>query len=192
MLSEIETKLTRESCRLRPMKPADLEMVLKWRNSERVRTAMYKDHIISMEEHQDWYQRVTDGNTSLHFVFEVDGRPIGVVNTVDIDRTNNKCNWGFYIGDESAPCGAGSAMGFLALERLIEAEGFRKVTGEALGSNDASIRYHRKLGFVEEGRLVDHLLKNDHYVDVVLFAIFNRDWQRIRRELETKIFESRK
>ena len=177
-----------EECRLRRMEYSDLDLVLRWRNSERIRQAMYTDHIITPDEHYAWFERVTRNNVTMHFVFESEGRPLGIVNVVNIDRRNLRCVWGFYIGEEAAPRGAGTAMGYLALEYLFEKEGFHRVMGEALVDNEASIKYHRRLGFLEEGRLVDHVAKNGRYTDVISFAIIDRVWRATRNDLAAMIF----
>jgi UDP-4-amino-4,6-dideoxy-N-acetyl-beta-L-altrosamine N-acetyltransferase len=174
--------------RLRPMVRDDLEVVLAWRNSERIRQVMYTDHVITRDEHYAWFERVTRDNVSMHFVFECEDRPLGVVNVVDIDRRNLRCVWGFYIGEENAPRGSGTAMGYLALDHLFEKEGFHRIMGEALADNEASIKYHRRLGFVEEGRLVDHVVKNGRFTDVVSFALIDRVWRATRDDLAATIF----
>jgi len=177
-----------EECRLRRMEQSDLDLVLRWRNSERIRQAMYTDHVITHDEHHAWFERVTRNNVTMHFVFECAGRPLGVVNVVDIDRSNLRCVWGFYIGEEDAPRGSGTSMGYLALEYLFEKEGFHRVIGEALADNEASIKYHRRLGFVEEGRLAEHVVKNGRYTDVILFAIIDRVWRAMKDNLAAMIF----
>ena len=174
--------------RLRPMGWDDLEVVLAWRNSERIRQAMYTDQIITRDEHYAWFERVTRDNVTMHFVFECEDRPLGVVNVVNIDRRNLRCVWGFYIGEEASPRGSGTAMGYLALEHLFEKEGFHRVMGEALADNEASIKYHLRLGFVEEGRLVDHVVKNGRYVDVISFAIIDRVWRATRGDVAATTF----
>lgn len=180
--------LERKECRLRRMELSDLELVLRWRNSERIRQAMYTDHIITPEEHYAWFERVSRENVSLHFVFEYENRPLGVVNVNGIDRRSHRCVWGFYIGEEEAPRGAGTAMGYLAIEYLFEHEKFHRVIGEALADNEASIKYHRRLGFVEEGRLVEHVVKNGRYTDVITFALLDRVWWSTKPELTATIF----
>ena len=180
--------LERVECRLRLLERSDLELVLRWRNSERIRQAMYTDHVIARDEHYAWFERVSRENVSMHFVFEYKSRPLGVVNVNGIDRRNNRCVWGFYIGEEEAPRGAGTAMGFLALDHLFENERFHRVIGEALADNEASIKYHRRLGFVDEGRLIEHVVKNGRYADVITFALLDRIWRSTKVELSATVF----
>lgn len=179
----------RGQCKLRPMTEADLGQVLEWRNSEHIRRAMYTDHVIAWDEHREWFKRVSTTKTSQHYVFEFAGRPLGVVNVTQLDRTNNKCVWGFYIGVADAPRGSGSAMGWLALEHIVEKLGFHKVVGEALADNEESIKYHRRLGFEEEGRLKEHVLKNGRYIDVVTFGLLDHKWRAARDALAARFFE---
>jgi UDP-4-amino-4,6-dideoxy-N-acetyl-beta-L-altrosamine N-acetyltransferase len=178
----------RDDCRLRPMAEGDLRKVLEWRNDERIRHAMYTDHVISWDEHRAWFERINKEKTSLHFIFEVSGRPLGVVNVTQLDRVNGKCVWGFYIGADDAPRGSGSAMGWLAIEHIIENLNFRKIIGEALADNEESIKYHLRLGFDEEGRLKEHVLKNGEYVDIVTFGLLDRRWRSIRDGLAERFF----
>jgi len=181
--------LSHSDFRLRPMTASDLELVLQWRNSDRVRNNMYTDHIIRPEEHRAWFEKVSYEKRSLHFVFEYLGKPVGVVNINQIDRTNNKCSWGFYIGENNLPKGCGSAMGFFALDHLFSSLGFRKVIGEVFAFNEDSMRFHKRLGFVEEGRLLRHLLKNGVFQDVVTLAIFDTDWHRVKPTLVRNFFD---
>jgi len=183
---------SRSDFRLRPMAESDLQTVLKWRNSEHVRNNMFTDHIISPEEHRAWFEKVSNEKRSLHLIFEYLGRPIGVVNIDQIYRLTNKCVWGFYLGERDLPKGCGSAMGFFALEYLFDRLGFRKVIGEVFTFNADSMRFHKRLGFIEEGRLAKHCLKNGISEDVTTMVILDSDWQRIRPTLISRFFEVEK
>lgn len=178
----------RDEYAFRPMRRSDLELLLTWRNSNRIRGNMYSDHIISWEEHTAWFERTQNGNTSLHFIFESQGVPRGVVNVTAIDRAHGRCVWGFYIGDAEAPRGTGSAMGFFALEHLFETLGFHRVIGEAFAFNSDSINFHKRLGFIEEGRLVEHILRRGRYEDIVTLGLLADGWKKIKPELVRKFF----
>jgi UDP-4-amino-4,6-dideoxy-N-acetyl-beta-L-altrosamine N-acetyltransferase len=166
----------REECNLRPVAEADLEKVLEWRNSERICANMYSDHIISMEEHNAWFEGVKGRNNSIYLVFELHNRPVGLVYFTGIDLANSRSHWGFYLGEEGLPPGTGKAMGKLGLEYAFENLQIRKLCGEAIAFNEASIRFHRKLGFIEEAHFVKHILKNGVHEDVISFALFKDDW----------------
>ena len=178
----------REECTLRPLRESDLEIVLGWRNSERIRLQMYTDHEITPDEHRRWFERVRNADETACYVLEVRDRPVGVVTVSRIDRRNGVCHWGFYVGDAEAPRGTGAALGFLGLEMLFETMSFRKVCGEVLGSNAASLRFHERYGFVEEGRFARHVRKGGRYEDVIALALFREQWVAEKPSLERKCF----
>lgn len=179
---------SREDFTLRPMSDNDLNLVRQWRNSERVRANMYTDHLITANEHQEWFSKAKDDPRSRYFVFEHKGTPVGVVNIVQIDDRNKKCYWGFYLGDTTAPKTSGPAMEYLALEYMFNILKMRKVCCEVFVFNEPVIKLHKKFGFVEEGKFVGHVLKNNNYEDVVSLAIFNDTWNSMYKKLERICF----
>lgn len=175
--------LERETSRLRPMTEGDLPMVLAWRNLPAVHQYMYTEHQISEEEHRSWFERVSASPLLTPMIFEVDRVPMGLVKFTDFELTDRRCRWGFHIGDEHAPKGAGTALGVLALEYIFETRGMRKLSGEAFAFNEPSLRMHRRLGFIEEGRLLAHVKKNGRYEDILLMAHFADRWHEIKGTL---------
>jgi UDP-4-amino-4,6-dideoxy-N-acetyl-beta-L-altrosamine N-acetyltransferase len=178
-------------CLLRPLTQADLERTLTWRNSERVRPMMFTDHIITAAEHQAWFERTRHDATVRHLVFEYAKTPLGVlgvVNVTQIDVRNRLCSWGFYIGETGAPKGSGLALGYLGLEFIFSELAIRKLISQAFRLNTASVGYHRRLGFKEEGCWREHLLKNGKYEDIICFALFAREWEEIRADIGKSCF----
>lgn len=171
---------------LRPLRLDDLQTVLKWRNSERIKTLMYTEHTITWEEHYRWYEDVSKDPYRKVFILDYDKDRLGLVQFSNIDRGNSRCYWGFYIGEAQAPKGAGTMMGILALDKIFNDVGIMKVCSEIIHTNSVSIRYHEKLGFVPEGRLVNHIRKNNRYFDVILMALFSEKWKQIRDSLIKK------
>lgn len=99
---------------LRLIEEPDLAQILKWRNSNRIKQYMYSDKEISWEEHLGWFQRVKDDSSKKIFVFLQEDIPLGFVQFYDICVQHNRCYWGFYIGEETAPAGSGTRMATLA------------------------------------------------------------------------------
>lgn len=167
-----------EDYRLRTMEQADLELVLQWRNSDRIREHMYTDQLITMDEHQAWFNKLKQNQDAVYQIFEIKQKPVGLINFTHLDTHNSKCNWGFYLGRQDLPRGSGAMMGYLGLEYAFEQLRMRKICGETFAFNAASIRFHQNLGFTQEGQLKKHVLKNGNYEDIILFALFNEDWQQ--------------
>jgi len=181
--------MQRAEINLRPVQESDLDRILAWRNSERVRSFMYTDHIITAAEHRAWFERLRGAEFPAALVFEYRGMPAGLKSFTRIDRGNNLCYWGFYLGESELPKGCGSAMGFLALEYAFERLALRKLCAEAFAFNEGSLKYHTRLGFSQEGRFVRHVLKNGRYEDVISFALFRDDWIASKQALAAAIFQ---
>lgn len=173
---------------LRPMSADDLDMVREWRNSDRVRPYMYTTHQITEQEHQTWWSGVSDDDTVRYYIAEVDDRPFGVVNIVDIDHVHGTASWGFYIGADDAPRGGGSVMEFLALEMAFGQLGVRKLVCEVLAYNERPLRLHEKFGFQREGLRRAHKFHHDHYEDVVELALFASEWPDAAERLAPIVF----
>jgi UDP-4-amino-4,6-dideoxy-N-acetyl-beta-L-altrosamine N-acetyltransferase len=177
---------------LRDIEESDLELVLQWRNSEQIRTKMFSDHIISFEEHQVWYKKLKQSHDNICRIFLYRGCPIGVVNISQIDKKNNKCYWGFFLGEQGVPYGSGTVMGYLALEYIFEILGVRKLCAEVFSFNFTSLNFHKKLGFCEEGLLIKHVLNNGEFKDVICLALFSNDWNENKRMLGRILFGGEK
>lgn len=179
----------REKCSLRPIVKSDLEIILEWRNSDRVRPYMFNDQIISLAEHYQWFERSQTDLGSKHLIFEYESKPLGVVNITQIDMPNAKCYWGFYVGVPETPKGTGLVMGYLGLEYIFNKLSMRKLCGEILEFNIPSINFHKKLGFQEEGCFKYHVLKNGTYENVVCMALFKESWLQIQEKIIPQCFK---
>ena len=175
---------------LRPIQESDLELVLQWRNSERVRSNMYTDHIISLNEHKEWFFNTRYNQSMLHQICECNQQPIGVSNFTNIDKKNKKCYWGFYLGDTNLMIGNGSIMGFMALQYAFEILDIRKLCSEVFKFNSSSIKLHNKLGFYQEGCFAKHIYKSGQYEDVVALALFEEQWLGLKDDLYKLVFRS--
>lgn len=142
---------------------------------------MYSDHSITWDEHLAWFKRLESNKAASILLFSVDGHPLGVINATRIDRHNGTCYWGFYIGEANAPRGSGTAMGYLGLDHLFDTLMIRKVMGEAFAFNEASIAFHKRLGFSQEGHFFRHVLKNGVFQDILSYALFREQWEEHKR-----------
>lgn len=165
---------------LRALRENDLEMVREWRNSDRIREAMYTDHIISWEEHLAWYHASSADPRCECFIAEYKGEPVGFVSLTEINKRNDTCFWAFYIGTTETVKGLGSAMEIHAIDRMINHHGIRKINCEILDSRAYVIDMHKKFGFEEEGVFRAHVRKGDGFADVVRLALFAERWPAVR------------
>lgn len=161
----------KNTCRLRSITENDLELVLEWRNSFRVRNYMINNHIITINEHRAWFNRQLHDDSSICLIFEFHNEPVGVLNFSDIDRERGICFWGFYLGRENLPKGTGTTMATLGIEYAFQNLKMQKICAKVLEFNHASIRIHQKLGFVLEEVLRNHVRRENGLVNLLLFGL---------------------
>jgi UDP-4-amino-4,6-dideoxy-N-acetyl-beta-L-altrosamine N-acetyltransferase len=141
---------------VRPMHDGDLLTVLTWRNHPSVKHFMWTSKDISQEEHRAWFRRVSQDATRSVWVFEKEGQPLGFV---QFSKTFDEsvAEWGFYVAPNS-PKGTGYELGMSALQIAFVQLCVSKVIGNIMDHNEASIRFHRKLGF--EQRKLNMVITN--------------------------------
>ena len=157
---------------LKVMEEIDLEKVLEWRNSERIRQGMYTNRIITLDEHIKWFHSCRERKDIENFVCYLDDAAVGVVNVTDIDYKNLICSWSIYRGVISCPAGTGYYIGKCALNYIFDELKMRKVYVEVLADNKISEKFHKKLGFKIEGIFKEQIIRNGIYMDVLRLAIF--------------------
>jgi len=164
----------------------ELELMREWRNAPQVRANMYTRHVISPEEHRQWWDRIRVSDRHCYRIFVRDGVPLGIVGFYDIDRESQHAVWAFYAAPD-APRGTGSAMEFAALDMAFGELGLRKLSCEVLEFNAAVIKLHHKFGFKTEGIFVQHHKTDTGHVDVHRLAIFADDWAQHRSDMEIRL-----
>lgn len=161
-------------CQIRSAELADLEQILLWRNQPEVRTYMFTQHEISFPEHLKWFERSQKDPTQKLLIIEEKSLPLGVVNFSGVGK-GGVATWGFYAAPNVAR-GSGNKIGLMALEFAFNQLEVHKVCGQALAFNEASVRMHCKLGFLQEGVLRKQHVVNDFYHDVICFGLLREEW----------------
>jgi RimJ/RimL family protein N-acetyltransferase len=163
---------------LRPATDDDLAAMLAWRNQAANREVSNHSHVITPEEHAAWWGRVQADPSRLVYLFEVDGRPLGVVSYFDLDPAARTGAWGFYL-DHDTVAAEGLAMTAWmkvmgeAVDQAFDQLGLDTLTGEVLAHNEAVRLMNRRFRFTEgtpEERLVD-----DRTITVIPISLARAD-----------------
>lgn len=137
---------------MRMMQEHDLPMVLAWRNHPQVKRYMLTSHNISEQEHQAWFDRASQDKARALLIYECMGKPLGFVQFSGV-FDDQGAPWGFYVSPQ-APKGTGRALGEAAVYYGFSQLGVKKILGEVMPENEASKRFHERLGFVRTEALV--------------------------------------
>jgi UDP-4-amino-4,6-dideoxy-N-acetyl-beta-L-altrosamine N-acetyltransferase len=172
---------------LRPMIENDLEDVLRWRNSSNVRQNSLDDHVITWDEHKEWYTLSNADVTCEWLIAEYCNWPAGVIGITQMDLNNGTCTWSMYLSSDRPVPGLGAFLELKAIDRMFDVHGVRKIWGETLASNSGMISMHRKFGFSEEGVLRRQIRRENNYGDIVLTSMFAEDWPSNRKRVTASL-----
>ncbi len=163
--------------KLRQVTHEDSAMILEWRNKDFVRAWMYTDDIIPQEGHNKWFAgMLADTKSRCYFIYEIEGKPSGVVAFTNINQLHSSADWAFYLGFDDLPKGSGSQMEKLALDYAFNTLKLRKLNCEVIATNEKVLAMHKKHGFKEEGVFRENILKNNTPLDVVRFGLLEREY----------------
>ena len=160
---------------LRPITMDDTDLIVRWRNTDRVRKNFIYQKAFTPEGHIHWMEtKVASGEVVQFILCETDGdRPVGSVYFRDIDPEHRKAEYGIFIGEENA---AGKGYGTLAAKAAVayarEVMGLHKLMLRVFADNKAAVRSYEKSGFVQEACLKDEFLCEDgSWRDLLMMAV---------------------
>ncbi len=170
---------------LRPILEEELDMIMHWRMQPNITKFMYTDPVLTLEQQREWYEKSKHDTKNIHFIIQYDQKAVGVLNITDIDRTHQRCEWGYYIASKEKP----TLKEILSLEwnlydYVFYTLGLNKICGEIFAFNKAVIRMHQMCGSVIEGTRKKHIYKNGEYYDVVEMGICKEDWEQMRHRFQ--------
>lgn len=108
----------------------------------------------------------------------LDGQFIGGIGCHPIDWNNHHCSIGYWI--EAAWQGKGIMTRCCAsmLDYLFQDLGLHRVTIQCGTGNRKSCAIPERLGFTREGVIREAEWVNDHWVDLVVWGMLDRDWRK--------------
>lgn len=111
------------------------------------------------------------------FAIEADGALIGTCSLFHFDPTARTAELGISIGDRDYwGRGYGREAVRLLLEYAFRYRNQHKVYLSTFDDNERAIHSYRGCGFVEEGRLREHIWVDGRYKDMVYMGIMRSEW----------------
>jgi RimJ/RimL family protein N-acetyltransferase len=109
---------------------------------------------------------------------------VGGINVHEVDQTNGTFAYGVGIGREYKGNGYAAEAVLLVIRFMFDERRFQKCEARVYDCNSASISLHRKLGFVEEGRLRRHLFLAGEYHDELMFGMTVEEFRQFYPKLK--------
>jgi RimJ/RimL family protein N-acetyltransferase len=103
-------------------------------------------------------------------------RLVGYVGAYEISLRHGHAYVGLILNPELVSSGLGVEAGALFLNHLFRNLPLTKIYFEVTEETLSQFEAARRLGLVEEARLREHLLYDGARHDLILFALYRRDW----------------
>ncbi|MEG1848642.1 MAG: GNAT family protein [Lachnospiraceae bacterium] len=161
---------------LRPITLSDTDLIIKWRNSESVKSRFIYQSLFTRESQQEWMKTQVDtGKTVQMIICEKEtNREIGSAYIRDIDRVHQKAEYGLFIGEDTQRGhGIGTEVGSLMLNYAFEVLELHRIYSRVLSNNIASLISAKRAGLREEGLFRDDVFMDGQYLDVVFLGALN-------------------
>lgn len=168
---------------LRKILREDLNMIRVWRMKPEVTKYMYTDPILTEKGQAEWYDAIQKDSECRYWIANYNGVDIGVINLSRIDKTNRRCEWGHYIGEESfRGKGIGYTIECNIYDYVFENLMLEKLCAEVFEFNKNAINLHRKCGSEIEGIRKSHIYKANKSYNVVEMAMLREKWKKIKNK----------
>jgi len=146
------------------------------RNEEGVRKWMYTDHIIALNEHLSWLNRLKADESQITFVIMDEDRiPLGVASVGSIDPLHKKADWAYYLTQDERG-GLGSAIEYSLINFAFDSLDIQKLNCEVIEGNNAVVKLHKKFLFQEEGFRRSNIIKDGERIGVYYLGLTKEDW----------------
>lgn len=173
-MNELESSMERVT--LLPITDEDTEDIVRWRNSDIVRSRFIYRDTFTAEGHRRWMEDMVKTGKVVQFIIRENEskKKIGSVYLRDIDQKNKKCEFGIFIGEEEF---LGKGYGTLAAKKILsygfEELGMNKIFLRVLADNRRAYNSYLAAGFVEEGVFRQDVWIDGKPVDVIFMAKFS-------------------
>lgn len=160
---------------------SDLKQIMYWRMLPEVTQFMYTEPQLTLDKQRKWFESITENKTCKYWIIRYENQDIGVLGLTDIDLVNRRCNWNWYIG-ETGYRGKGIAQQVQCnvCDYVFDKLQLNRLYSEVLAFNIRNIKAYEKCGYVVEGILREHVIKNNEFHDVVICGITRSKWEAIK------------
>ncbi|MHB8575005.1 MAG: GNAT family N-acetyltransferase [Dehalococcoidia bacterium] len=124
-------------------------------------------------------KKAADGERDgMRFGIEADGKLVGLCELRDLSSTDRTAELGITIGAHAyLGHGYGRDTVNVLLDYAFRLRNVRRVWLRVLANNERAIRCYLACGFIEEGRLRQHVWSNGSYLDLVHMGILGTEWE---------------
>lgn len=133
----------------------------------------------SLEQEQEWFERIGEAKDHVYWIVEAEGRAVGGTMIGPIDWVNEHGHTGTLIGDKTAwRKGYATEAISLRTEYAFRQLNLHKLTTGAFVENEPSKRALARSGYREVGVEREHFWRDGRWHDHWLGEVLREEWER--------------
>jgi RimJ/RimL family protein N-acetyltransferase len=118
----------------------------------------------------------------VYAIENLEGTNVGTISLHSRDEKNGVFSFGIFIDRQHRGQGFAKEAVWIVLRYGFRERRYQKCNSACPHSNEASIRLHKKLGFLEEGRRRRQFFFDGEYHDDVLFGMTREEFDTFERK----------
>lgn len=178
---------------LRPVNKSDVEYMTRWMSDTEVTRHITPYLPITEMAEEKYVENLSMNSTGSIAYFMIDANerdhyiPIGAIELGDINTNDHNASFGISIGDKNYwSKGYGTEATELIIRYGFEQLNLHRISSVVFSFNERSLRLHRKVGFIEEGRRREAWYRDGKYHDEVLFGLLRKDWLEMNSRMNLR------
>lgn len=162
---------------IRKFEVGDIPNKVRWINDPRNNAFLHYDLPLEVEKTEVWFHNNSHRADRYDAVIEADGKSVGLIGLLSIDRRNQKAEYYVTIGEQSyLGLGIAQQATKLLLEYAFSDLELNRIYLYTEAQNEAAVRSYEKIGFRREGLLINDLFSKGRFVDRYIYGITKRDF----------------
>ena len=161
------------------IKFSDLEEVRLLHNHPDTLRWLSDTHKVTVQEQQEWYSILINSKKSRRYVARElsSGKLVGVFRLDSLDLENESAQVGLDVSVGFRRQGLATEIYKTMIPYFFSEMLINRISLVALESNFAARALYEKLGFVEEGRLREAFLRDNCYIDGVVYSLLSSEYR---------------
>ena len=166
-----------------------LPLIMDWRMRPYITKYLNTDPVLTLEGQYKWFEKVSADPSQRHWVILVDEVPVGVIQLMNIDFVNQRCESGLYIAErDKRSFKLAVNLSWSLFDYVFEILELNKVYSSTFAENDGVVKLNAFCGYLKEGMLRQHVKKNERFNDVIIASILREEWLEKRKNLDYEKF----
>ena len=162
---------------IRKFEKRDIPNKVKWINDPQNNFYLHYDLPLEINKTEVWFDGNENRTDRFDAVIEVDECPVGLIGLLSIDKKNKKAEYYVTIGEQDYKGkGVAKQATIQLLKFAFSKLKLNRVYLYTEVENIAAVRLYERLGFKQEGLLVNDLFSNGRFVDRYIFGVTKNDF----------------